>query len=57
MIIDGVQYNVHPGDAVLISPMERHQIFTDGDNDLEFIVVCAPAWEINNSVFLDEGPR
>lgn len=56
MIVDGVQYNVGPGDAMLICPPEKHQIFTDGGDDLEFIVVCAPAWEPENSVFLDEQP-
>jgi mannose-6-phosphate isomerase-like protein (cupin superfamily) len=56
MIIDEVQYNVGPGDAILISPPEKHQIFADSDEDLEFIVVCAPAWEPRNSVFLDEQP-
>jgi mannose-6-phosphate isomerase-like protein (cupin superfamily) len=54
MIIDGAKYNVRPGDAILILPPENHQIFTDGDEDLEFIVVCAPAWEPNNSMFLNE---
>lgn len=56
IIIDGAEYNVRPGDAILICPLEKHQIFTDGDDDLEFIVVCAPAWELSNSVFLDEQP-
>lgn len=57
MVIEGVEHNVRPGDAILISPREKHQIFTDGDDDLEFIVVCAPAWEPSNSIFVDEQPR
>jgi mannose-6-phosphate isomerase-like protein (cupin superfamily) len=57
MIIDGVEHSVRPGDAIFISPPEKHQIFADGLEDLEFIVVCAPAWELSNSIFLDEQKR
>ena len=53
MIVNGVEHFVWPGDAVFIRPPEKHQIFTMGDKDLEFIVICAPAWEPTNSVFLD----
>lgn len=51
--IDGKNHALSPGDVVFIQPMERHQIFSKGKEDLEFIVVCAPAWEPKNSVFLD----
>lgn len=54
MLIDDVKYDVGPGDTILISPSEKHQIFCIGSDDLEFIVVCAPPWEPNNSVYLDE---
>ncbi len=54
MMIDGVEFHVAPGDAVLISPLEKHQIFTTGGHDLEFIVASAPAWEPSGSVYLDE---
>lgn len=53
ILIDGKEYFLSPGDAVLINPPERHQIFASGKVDLEFIVVCAPAWEPSNSVYLD----
>jgi mannose-6-phosphate isomerase-like protein (cupin superfamily) len=53
MIVNGVEYLLQPGDAILIRPPERHQIFTASDEDLEFIVVCAPAWEPTNSIYLD----
>ncbi len=53
MIIDEKEYNVKPGDAILISPLEKHQIFCANNEDLEFIVVCAPPWEPDNSVYLD----
>lgn len=54
MIINGKEYYVHSGDTIFVRPPERHQIFTEGDEDLEFIVICAPAWEPSNSIFLDE---
>lgn len=54
LVIDGVEHTVQPGDVILISPPEKHQIFNEGRDDLEFIVVCAPAWEPDNSVFLDD---
>lgn len=53
MVVDDNEHILTPGDAVLIMPPEKHQIFSIGDDDLEFIVVCAPAWELNNSVYLD----
>lgn len=54
MIIDDKTYLFNPGDAILIQQNEKHQIFSIGDVDLEFLVVCAPAWEPNNSVYIDE---
>ncbi len=52
--IDNIEYALTAGDFILIHPPEKHQIFNAGDDDLEFIVVCAPAWTPTNSVFLDE---
>ncbi len=54
IIINGAEHNVLSGDAILISPPEKHQIFCAGNDNLEFIVVCAPPWEPSNSVYLDE---
>ena len=53
MIVEEKKFDVEPGDAVLIFPQERHQIVNNGESDLEFIVVCAPGWSQNDSVFLD----
>ena len=53
MLVDGRELILRPGDALLILPPEVHQIFNDTDRDLEFIAVCAPAWEPSNSVYLD----
>lgn len=53
MRVDDKELKLLPGDALLILPPEVHQIFNDTDSDLEFIAVCAPAWEPTNSVYLD----
>lgn len=53
MTINGKEHKVTPGDAILIHPPEKHQIFSDGaDGPLEFIVVSAPAWQPSGTVFL-----
>ena len=53
MIIDEKTYKVREGDAVLINPNEKHQLFAD-NGEIEAIVICAPAWEINNTVFCED---
>ena len=55
IVINDVKHDMLPGDAVFISPPEKHQIFTVGNEDLEFIVISAPPWEPTNSVYLDEN--
>jgi mannose-6-phosphate isomerase-like protein (cupin superfamily) len=52
MVIDGQAFQLTPGQACLIQPLERHQIFNDGDDELEFIAVCAPAWTPDDSAFV-----
>ena len=54
MVVDGQAMELIPGDALLIRSPEVHQILNDGDRELEFIAVCAPAWTADNSVYLDE---
>jgi mannose-6-phosphate isomerase-like protein (cupin superfamily) len=53
MIVDERKFDVGPGDTVLISPKEKHQVLNNSDKKLEFIVVCAPGWNQNDCVFLD----
>ncbi len=43
-----------PGDTILIPPPLPHKIWNNGTEDLIFIAACAPAWELENSVFLEE---
>jgi len=44
MIIDGEERILEPGQMCPILPGQIHQIFTEGEEDLRFLVVCAPAW-------------
>lgn len=53
LVIDGQMCHVRSGDTVLIEPNERHQIWAEGDENLVFVVVCAPPWESSNSVFVE----
>jgi mannose-6-phosphate isomerase-like protein (cupin superfamily) len=53
MEMDGETAVLNPGDSVIILPPQVHQIFNTGENDLVLLVVCAPAWTPDNSVFLD----
>lgn len=53
IVIDDVEHILIPEDTILIETNEKHQIFSIGEEDLEFLVICAPAWESNNSIYLD----
>jgi mannose-6-phosphate isomerase-like protein (cupin superfamily) len=54
LVIDGETFTMTPGQAVVITPEQVHQIFNDGPDVLHFLAVCAPAWTPDNSVYLDE---
>jgi mannose-6-phosphate isomerase-like protein (cupin superfamily) len=41
------------GKAVLIPAPQSHKITNIGSDDLVFLAVCVPAWEPDNSVFLE----
>jgi mannose-6-phosphate isomerase-like protein (cupin superfamily) len=49
MVIDGRQFELHPGETCLIQPGETHQVSNPGPEDLEFLAVCAPAWAPGDS--------
>jgi len=53
ILINDIEHILVPKDTLFIEPNETHQIFSVGEDDLEFLVICAPAWEPNNSVYLD----
>ena len=57
--IDGKKHSVTAGDAILIQPKEKHKIMAIGDKnqkfqDLEFIAICAPAWEPTNTISVED---
>jgi quercetin dioxygenase-like cupin family protein len=52
MIIEEKHIKVSQGDVILILPNEKHQLIAN-NGDIEAIVICAPAWEINNTVFVN----
>ena len=49
MVIDGEKFDLKSGEAVLIEPMEVHQIANSGNDDLAFLAVCVPAWQPDDS--------
>jgi mannose-6-phosphate isomerase-like protein (cupin superfamily) len=49
MVIDQHELSLSPGQACLIQPREWHQIFNPGDVDLQFLAICAPAWNAADS--------
>ena len=51
MQLDGQEFEMAPGQACLILPGQVHQIFNAGDDALEFLVICAPAWYAEDSYY------
>ncbi len=56
MQIEGDVQEVGPGDAIAIPPGARHQISTLGDAPLRFLCCCAPAYEHDDTVMVDDWP-
>ncbi len=54
MRIGGQVDSVEPGTAVLIPPGVPHQITNTGTNLLIFLCICAPPYEHEDTVLLDE---
>ena len=48
---------VTPGDAIAIPPGKRHQITNIGDETLRFLCCCAPAYEHEDTVMVDDWPN
>ena len=55
MHINGVEFKLQPWEAVLIEPMDVHQIFNHGDEDLVFLAACVPAWQPGDSFDTDSN--
>jgi len=55
MLLDNEESELTAGQIVLIPPGARHKIYNTGDQELEFLVVCVPAWEPGNTVFVESA--
>lgn len=56
MQIEGNVREVGPGDAIAIPPRARHQITNIGSETLKFLCCCAPAYEHDDTVMVDDWP-
>ena len=52
MEVEGDRRRVRPGDAMLIPAGARHQIRTEGDEELRFLCCCAPPYS-DEDTFLE----
>ena len=48
---------VGPGDTIVIPTGTRHKIVNAGGTQVVMIVACAPAWHVEDNVFLEEPTR
>jgi mannose-6-phosphate isomerase-like protein (cupin superfamily) len=55
--IEGEIRAVGPGDAIAIPPGMRHQITNTGADTLRFLCCCAPAYEHEDTVMVDDWPE
>ena len=49
MEINQKEFVLKPGQTCFIQPGEVHRIMNRGDEDLEFLAFCVPAWEPEDS--------
>ena len=56
LVVGDESVELSSGQAALITPPHPHRITNIGEEDLEFLAVCVPAWEGENSVYLDQIP-
>ncbi len=57
MEVDGERVELGVGDAVAIPSGAKHQIETVGDENLEFLCCCAPAYSHEDTVLCDNETR
>ncbi|HMP07804.1 MAG TPA: cupin domain-containing protein [Lacipirellulaceae bacterium] len=50
------QRELTAGDAAAILPGQRHQIVNIGDQTLRFLCMCAPGYEHDDTVLVDDWP-
>ena len=54
--IEDEHRDVGPGDAVAIPPGLRHQITNTGERTLRILCCCAPAYEHDDTVMVEDWP-
>jgi mannose-6-phosphate isomerase-like protein (cupin superfamily) len=57
MQIEADVRDVGPGDAIAIPPRARHQITNYGRETLRFLCCCAPCYEHDDTVMVDDWPE
>ena len=57
MQIEDSLRQVIPGDAIAIPAGARHQIANEGGETLIFLCCCAPAYEHEDTVLVDDWPK
>jgi mannose-6-phosphate isomerase-like protein (cupin superfamily) len=56
MQIESEQREVGPGDAIAIPPGARHTITNTGAQTLRFLCCCAPAYEHEDTIMVQDWP-
>ena len=56
MQVETVVRQVGPGDAIAIPPGARHQITNTGNEVLRLLCCCAPAYEDDDTVMVNDWP-
>ncbi len=54
LTVDSEEAEVKPGDVVQIKPPSHHKIVTIGEEAFEMLIVCAPAWTPDCTVWLEQ---
>jgi mannose-6-phosphate isomerase-like protein (cupin superfamily) len=54
MSLDGREFTLNPGQAILIQPGEIHQICNQGEKELKFLAICVPAWVPEDSFEVED---
>ena len=44
--VNGETHSIGPGDVVVITPGERHNVWQEGEGDLVLLVTCVPAYSV-----------
>ncbi len=48
--------DVQPGDCVVIPPGTVHKLWNTGDDDLQLVCACAPAYSHEDTVLVEPAP-